>query len=144
MGTGEILYSSTIWVWVWYCSTLPIRYPLPSLLDVQYPLLPGFTLTIKCGLHLRYSMLFCSIFLWWWRHLHLNGGACLHLSCYHLQSIHVSAQVEAAFRLCLCGSMSSSERLRGWARVRRQSIETVWWFVWWKTWSMCSSLLTMF
>jgi hypothetical protein len=31
MGTGRILYPSTIRVWVWYCSTLPISYPLPSL-----------------------------------------------------------------------------------------------------------------
>jgi hypothetical protein len=31
MGTGGILYPSTLWVWVWYCSTLPIPYPLPSL-----------------------------------------------------------------------------------------------------------------
>ena len=30
-GMGRILYPLTIRVWVWYCSTLPIPYPLPSL-----------------------------------------------------------------------------------------------------------------
>jgi hypothetical protein len=29
--TGEILYPSTVWTWVWYCFTLYIPYQLPSL-----------------------------------------------------------------------------------------------------------------
>jgi hypothetical protein len=36
MGMGGILYPSTIRVWVWYCSTLPIPYPLPSLINDLY------------------------------------------------------------------------------------------------------------